>query len=309
MYSLGIDTSCYTTSVALVKDRDQLELDLRCLLQVQIGKRGLRQSDALFMHLQNLPLLLAQVFDYGYPIGSVAVTDRPRSLQDSYLPVFVAGRTVAHCISASLGVPLFTCSHQANHLMAGRWSAQGPMDNQFLALHLSGGTTDLLFVQKADEGLFEIISLGGGADLHVGQFVDRVGVAMGLPFPAGNRLEKLAASGDADGLVLPVSVKDLAVSFSGPEAAAMRYLEQGVVSRADLALAVQKCIAQTLQRLLRNAAKHQYPKRVLFVGGVSANQYIRNWLSEHLTDWDLYFADPKYSTDNAVGTALWGLRG
>ncbi|HHV43167.1 MAG TPA: O-sialoglycoprotein endopeptidase [Firmicutes bacterium] len=306
MYSLGIDTSCYTTSVALVSAAEELILDLRSVLPVKQGARGLRQSDALFLHLQNLPQLLEQVFSQVDHIAAVAVTDRPRALPDSYLPVFTAGTTMARCLSMALGVPLVTCSHQANHLRAGRWSAQGPKASEFLALHLSGGTTDLLFVRD-QAGSFDVTPLGGGTDLHVGQFVDRVGVAMGLPFPAGSALEKLAQEGQVGRLELPVAVQELTVSFSGPEAAAMRYLHQGQVAPPDLAMAVQVCIAKSLQRLLRNAVRQRYPKRVLFVGGVSANQFVRAWLREHLSGWELWFADPRYSTDNAVGTALFGL--
>lgn len=189
--------------------------------------------------------------------------------------------------------------------MAGLWSAGGPPDQEFLALHISGGTTELLRICRNPGGFSEEI-LGCSADLHAGQFIDRIGVALGLPFPAGPALETLAAAGTAGRVVLPASVKDYRLSFSGPESQAQRLI--GRVEGADLALAVLACVAKSLEVLLRRAVEETGLKQVLVVGGVAANRYLRERLSRRLehraVGARLHFADPRYSTDNAVGVAL-----
>mgnify|MGYP000411699526 FL=1 len=97
---------------------------------------------------------------------------------------------------------------------AGLWSAQGPDADRFLLLHASGGTTDLLLAEKQTDSTYALTQAGGSKDLHAGQFVDRVGVALGLQFPAGAALEQLAATA-ADCIELPVAVRQGDVSLSG----------------------------------------------------------------------------------------------
>ena len=139
------------------------------------------------------------------------------------MPVFTAGTGFARAIAASLRVPFFGTSHQQGHVRAAMEGA-GALPGEFLALHLSGGTTEVLHVRPG----LKIALLGGSNDLHAGQLVDRVGVRMGLPFPAGPALEALARQGTAKGC-LPASRTAKGRSpFSGAEAQAMRMLEAGV---------------------------------------------------------------------------------
>jgi N6-L-threonylcarbamoyladenine synthase len=189
--------------------------------------------------------------------------------------------------------------------MAGLWSAGGPNIAEFLALHISGGTTELLGVRR-NQGGFSEKTLGSTADLHAGQFIDRVGVALGLPFPAGPALEALARAGTPGRVTLSASVKGLRLSFSGPESQAQRLI--GQVEAADLALAVLACVSKSLEGILRRAVEETGRNDVLVVGGVAANHYLRERLRRRLehraVGARLYFAEPRYSTDNAVGVAL-----
>ncbi|MDA8442557.1 MAG: O-sialoglycoprotein endopeptidase [Peptococcaceae bacterium] len=308
---LGLDTSCYTTSLAAVDATGRLLLDFREPLQVAQGERGLQQSAALFQHVQNFPQLIAKAaanIDFRTVVG-VAASTSPRAVTGSYMPVFTVSSGQGLSISQILGVPFVPTSHQEGHLAAGIWSAGGPAPTEFLAIHLSGGTSELLKVQRKSpatgEPLFTTQLLGGSTDLHAGQFVDRVGVKLGLGFPAGPKLEVLAREGQAGKGLIPSAARGYAISFSGPEAQAQRLIEQGVPA-ADVARAVETCICKTLLKLIRHGVAEHGCKNILLVGGVAANQYIRHEVQVQLARDHVktYFAEPKYSSDNAVGVAV-----
>lgn len=315
---LGIDTSCYTTSLAVVDEKGNLLAEKRMILPVSLGDQGLRQSTALFYHLQNLPLILKELFSClkGRELQAIAVSARPLPHQDSYLPVFTAGLTLAESLSAVLNIPLIRTSHQEGHLAVGAWSCKAQLDNKFLALHLSGGTTELLQVQEKYEAHLSYQSrvLAKSKDIHAGQLVDRVGVALGLPFPAGQSLEKLATEAEVEKsvdnkevIIIPSSVHGAEISFSGAETQAKKYLQQGV-SSAVIARATEKCVASTVEKIIRKAVEDTGIKNILFVGGVMANTYIRKRLVKRLehpaVDAKLYFPAPQYNSDNAVGVSL-----
>ncbi|SJZ85584.1 Kae1-like domain-containing protein [Selenihalanaerobacter shriftii] len=309
---LGIDTSNYTTSVALMDEEGNLITEVRELLTVQKGERGLRQSEAVFKHVEQFPEVIngLDYTTFREELVKVVVSDRPRNDIDSYMPVFRVGEGQAKSIAKLFQIPLQKFSHQEGHLMAGIWSAGGPNVKEFLAVHLSGGTTDILKVTKKNDNGFRIEKLGSAVDLHAGQFVDRVGVKLGLNFPAGPELEEMAKSGKKGEVILPSSVNGYNISFSGPNSAAMRAIEAGKCSE-DIALAVQSCIAKALEKVLRLALSEHKIEQTLIVGGVAANQYIRQRLKKKLehpaVGGRLFFAEPKFSSDNAVGIAALGL--
>lgn len=300
---LGIDTSCYTSSVAICDSHGRLLSDKRRLLPVSRGQCGLRQSEALFYHVRNLPDLMDELFaEVGdADIQAVAVSGQPRPQADSYMPVFTAGMAVARSVAASLGVPCYVTSHQEGHIMAALYSANLRWTEPFLAVHLSGGTGELLYVEPHAVGFS--IRVIGDTDLPPGQFIDRVGVALGLSFPAGPEIEKLAACAISTDFRLTGCVQGTHISFSGPESAAQRAVAAGVPS-AEIAAAVLDNIAKSLAKAI-GAARSEYGcQRVLLAGGVAANQRIR----EKLHSLHLNFAQSHYAGDNAVGVALLGLK-
>ncbi|AZR73537.1 O-sialoglycoprotein endopeptidase [Anoxybacter fermentans] len=305
---LGIDTSNYTTSVAVVSKEQQLLFDKRIVLNVPEGKRGLQQSEAVFQHLKNLPDLLEKVLDkYRASITGICYSMKPRPIEGSYMPVFKVGEGYARAVAKALGVPLYPSTHQEGHLAAGLWSVGFMPKGPFLAMHLSGGTTDLLRVEPYKGG-FRIELLGSSGDLHAGQFVDRIGVMLGLKFPAGPALEELARKQKlGDGIRLPSSVEGYMVSFSGPCSAAEREIRAGVEPE-KVAFAVFRCIANSVEKVLLKAIEKTGLKEVLFVGGVAANSFIKERLIRRLehpaVGARLYFAKPHYSRDNAVGIAV-----
>ena len=215
---LGVDTSSYTTSLCLLGEDGQIKADKRKVLEVASGSRGLRQSEALFYHMQNLPWLSSQLAPFlaDHELVSIGVSVKPRPQEDSYLPVFLAGSSLAECLASFLGIPCHPLTHQETHIWGGIGSAGGPTASRFLAIHLSGGTTELTLVEREEKSpRLKIELLGATLDLHAGQLVDRLGVKLGLPFPAGPALEELAGL-TADTAPVPTYHRDGMVSFSGP---------------------------------------------------------------------------------------------
>jgi N6-L-threonylcarbamoyladenine synthase len=306
MTVLGIDTSCYTTSVALF-DPDGIVRDERLLLQAPQGSRGMRQSDALFHHVQQLPQLMERLGNLRDSISGVAVSARPRPVEGSYMPVFTAGLGCARALASALGVPLLQSSHQEGHIAAGCLQDPAAFQEPFLAFHLSGGTTELLFVTPKAGG-YDVDLVGHGLDVHAGQLVDRIGVALGLGFPAGPAMEKLAQQcTQPQNLGIKVRVTGADCNLSGAEAAARRAVEAGA-NGAAVAHAVQAALAEGFSAMALHAARERGLNRVLFIGGVASNAYLRREMSDRLqaAGVDARFAAPGLSSDNAVGVASLG---
>lgn len=300
---LAIDTSCYTTSMALIDESGEIIRDSRQLLQVKPGENGLQQSAAIFQHLGNLPLLFEN-FTEGRLVQMIIASATPRPIKEAYLPVFKAGASFGATIARLLQVPYYTTSHQEGHIRAGLFR-QTSSSEPFLAWHLSGGTTELLKVTPHTHG-YQIQIIGGTSDLQVGQFIDRVGVALGTSFPAGPYLEKLAQKSDTQD-ALSVGIHGLNISFSGPESAAQRLIKAGT-DASEIARRVFNCIGKILVRVTLEAAQKYQLKRVLFVGGVASNEIIRDILTSMMQnqDIDIIFAPQDLSGDNAVGVGLIG---
>jgi len=303
---VGIDTSCYTTSVAFMREDGSLLADVRRLLTVKSGGRGLAQSEMVYQHTRNLPVVFAEAkaaIAEQLQLAAVAVSSKPRPQEDSFMPAFLVGEGYAKVLALSHDAPCYFLSHQENHILAGIWSAGGPSAGRFLVAHVSGGTTEIASVEIID-GNLSVELLGGSQDIAAGQLVDRIGVAMGLSFPAGPNLELLAQQGHGAAASIPVAVRGLNVSFSGPETEARKLMDRGVDPQA-VAAGVERCIAESLGRMIQTAAKETGVKDVLLVGGVAANAYIRSRLVTLVTDngLKLFFPEHKFSSDNAVGTA------
>ena len=305
MLALGLDTSCYTTSAALC-GTDESPRQERRLLPVPAGERGLRQSEAVFAHVRQIPqVLLPLLSENKEKIGCVCVSDRPRDGEDSYMPVFQVGVSQGQALAAALNVPFFTTTHQRGHIAAAKYGT-GLTAGRFVALHLSGGTTDTLFIDGN-----QLQPLGTSCDLHAGQLVDRIGVKLGLPFPAGPYLEELAVQGENKNLV-PVSFESdgLRCHLSGAETQLLRMIGAGE-SKENVAAEVYGVLCRTVLRLVQAAAEASDTKDVLIAGGVASSRLLRGMLNERnekrRTGLNLYFGRPEFSGDNAVGVALIGL--
>lgn len=302
---IGIDTSCYTTSIACVGEDGTILGSFRKLLPVEAGQRGLRQSEGVFHHVKQLPLVAEEMFHTigRQPILAVGVSASPRDGEDSYMPVFAVGEAHARTLAATLGVPCYFSTHQRGHVRSAQVDS-GIAEGSFLAVHLSGGTTEML-AMNGDE----LRLLGGTLDLHAGQLVDRIGVHMGLAFPAGPQLEKLAISGKSNAL-LPVSMAngDMNCHFSGAETKLINLLKAGKITREDAAMEIYDLLGRSIARMLVAGAKSTGYRQALVAGGVASSELFRKVLKYRIGKIDrslkVYFGKPEYSGDNAVGAAL-----
>ena len=297
---LGLDTSNYTTSAAVLDGG--VGRNLGKLLQVRPGELGLRQSEALFQHVKQLPLILEELGRDGALSGlrAVGASTRPRAVEGSYMPCFLAGESQGRSLAAALGVPFYAFSHQQGHLAAAAWSAgrMELLDRPFLAWHLSGGTTELLRAEPDGAALRAEI-LGGTSDISAGQLIDRTGVLLGLPFPAGRALDKLYYEADK-ALSYRVKLDGSAFSLSGMENQVKGLLEKGE-KPANIARFTLDTVADVVFRATR-AAMERFPGLpVLCSGGVASNSRLRGLLGEGC---GALFAQPQYSTDNAMGAAV-----
>lgn len=307
---IGLDTSNYRTSLAAVTPEGKVLLDWRELLPVAAGEKGLRQSDAVFAHTRQIRLSLGYLREAaeGSLVAAVAASVSPRDGGDSYMPVFQVGHTIGATIAAALNVPFFATTHQRGHLAAAVQGTVLEHEKRYLALHLSGGTTDLLKVEGE-----EILQIGGSEDLHAGQLVDRIGVAMGLGFPAGEALEGFALQGVSHGLLgASMANGDLTCHFSGAETQTLKWISDGKTDRRDIAREVYDLLARTIARMIKAGAARTGFSAVLITGGVASSELLRGMLAERCARLrgcpELVFGKPERSGDNAVGVALIGVR-
>ncbi len=298
MRALGIDTSNYTTSAAVFDGAEGENVGR--LLEVRPGELGLRQSDALFQHVKALPGRIQQLKqeDWLTDIVAVGASTRPRAVEGSYMPCFLAGESQGRTLAAALDVPFFACSHQQGHIAAAAWSAgrMDLLDRPILTWHLSGGTTELLYVEP--EGVnVKATLLGGTSDISAGQLIDRTGVLLGLDFPAGKAMDELAQRGKDQ--KFNVKLSSFTFSLSGMENKVKAMAEQGT-EQADIARFALLTVADVVRRATLSALE-QYPGLpVLCSGGVASNTLLRR-VMEPL---GAVFAQPRFSTDNAMGVAI-----
>ncbi len=297
---LGIDTSNYTTSAAAYRSDGTGRNEGR-LLTVPEGGMGLRQSDALFQHVKRLPDRIQALREAGWmeePVAAVGASTRPRSVEGSYMPCFLAGESQGRSLAAALDVPFYGFSHQEGHLAAACWSAGRLelLEQPFLAWHLSGGTTELLLVEPQGRSV-AAACIGGTTDLSAGQLIDRTGKLLDIPFPAGKGLDALSQASDSQAFFRVKVGQDLRFSFSGMENKA-REQAQRRNEPCDIARFILLTIAETVRRVTDQAMGRYPGLPVLCSGGVASNSLLRAVLQ------DAVFAEPQYSTDNAMGIAI-----
>lgn len=295
---LGIDTSNYTTSAACCR-ADGSGYNSSQLLTVKSGELGLRQNEALFQHIKNLPQRFAELREAGFlqDIAAVGASTQPRAVEGSYMPCFLAGASQGRILAETLGVPFYAFSHQQGHIAAVCWAAKKLelLDQPMLAWHLSGGTTELLLVVP-ENGNVRAARIGGTTDISAGQLIDRTGQYLHLDFPAGKALDKLAAQSNKKER-FRVRMDSLQFSFSGIENKVQKQVAQHK-EPADIARFTLETIASLVRRVT-DRAMEQYPGLpVVCSGGVASNSILRKYL------YDAVFAPPAYSTDNAMGTAV-----
>ncbi len=301
---LGIDTSNYRTSAAIVDEKGEILFNHRELLEVPVGERGLRQSTAFFNHVQRLPEVIAGAMECRDSIRAVAVSDRPRPREGSYMPCFTAGSACAGEVASALGVPLYRTSHQEGHIEAVRYYSDLKDEEDVIFFHFSGGTTEAVYKDEI---------VGGTLDIALGQVLDRVGVKLGYSFPSGDIMDAIAMkAGGTTSYLKPVKVKDGFMNLSGIETQAIRKAEELMAEGISADLLIKELFEKLGRTVLEMTLQltGKYGNRpVIFAGGVSSSEYIRGFLKNSLPeDMRYVFGAPELSGDNAVGVALIGMK-
>lgn len=299
MAVIGFDTSNYTTSIAYFDGTDGHNCSK--LLPVKLGELGLRQSDAVFHHTKSLPELSDRLFSHVDMrfIQAVGVSTRPRDIDGSYMPCFLVGYSHAKLLANALHVPLVECSHQQGHIASAAWSsgASNLMKEPHLAWHLSGGTTELLFVEPAGSSVC-CTKIGGTTDISAGQLIDRTGQLLNQPFPSGKHVDALSAHAVNKDL-FRVKVNNLYFSLSGIENKVTAFYQQHKSAEETAGYAL-RCVCNAVHTVTLEALKLYPGLRVLFSGGVASNTMLRNTMKSI----NAHFATPEFSRDNAMGVAI-----
>lgn len=298
---LGIDTSNYTTSVALY-DGVSVVQEKR-LLPVKAGERGIRQSDAVFHHTKAYPELVSRLLEMSSrsAISAVGASVSPTTQQGSYMPCFLVGEGAARSVAAALGVPFHAFSHQQGHIAAALYSSNKTdlLEKRFFAFHISGGTTDLVLCEPNNEEFFKVTPIACSSDLKAGQAIDRIGVKMGIQFPAGTGVELLAQKSDR---VFKNKIKliDGKCSLSGLENKCLKMLSDGE-SYEDTAKFLLSYIADSVCAMAEFAVNEYGELPLIFAGGVMSDKIIREIVTSRF---EAFFAEPEFSCDNAAGIAF-----
>ncbi len=292
---LGIDTSNYTTSTALLEKGEIVHSKM--LLPVKKGEVGLRQSDAVFHHTRQLPRVIEKL--NFKDLTAIGVSSKPRNVLNSYMPCFLVGEGVADTLAHVLSIPVFKFSHQQGHIAAALYSAKRTdlLEKEFIAFHLSGGTSEVVHVKNGVLGDLEIISKT--LDLNAGQAVDRVGIKLGMNFPCGKELDELSDM-CSDEIKVNIKLKDDNFSLSGVENQCEKLIQEGR-EKEYIAKYCLEYIAQTMVKLCEKLETRHKDLPLLFSGGVASNKLL---LKRIKVKFSAYFASPDFSCDNAAGVAL-----
>lgn len=299
---LGIDTSNYTSSVAAFEAESGKMISEKMLLPVKQSSCGLRQSDAVFLHVRQIGEIVKQVLSQiNEPPAAIGVSVSPCDNIGSYMPCFLVGKMLGQALSAAYGAKLYSFSHQRGHIAAALYSADclNMINEPFLALHISGGTTDLLRVTPDANRIISVNCIGKSLDLKAGQAIDRVGIMLGLSFPCGPQLERLAESSHKTFKIKPC-IKGTDCALSGLENQALKMFQAGE-NHADIARYCLDFIEATVDGMCQAAAEKYPDLPFVFAGGVMSNKKIKSNITEKYNG---YFAEPKYSSDNAAGIAV-----
>ena len=306
---LGFDTSCYTTSIAAITLNREIILNEKIILKVKKDNKGLRQSEAVFQHVNNMGEISQVINDKlkNYNIVGVCASTKPRPVDNSYMPVFSVGYNFAKLLSSINNCPFYETTHQENHIEASLFNNDLENKDKFLAVHMSGGTTEILLVEKKDTN-YKIEIVGGSLDVSFGQLVDRLGVSLNYKFPCGKYIDENALKcREKIKNGLKTSVKAGYMNLSGIENQINKIIND--YDKEYLSKILLDTLVRSMYKSLIYICEKYELKEVVFGGGVSASKYIRKELNEKLKREKIkaYFTDGQFATDNGVGCAIIGL--
>lgn len=314
MRILGIETSCDETGVAIYDEEKGLianQLHTQIALHADYG--GVVPELASRDHIRKLaPLLQAALQEANLTakdIDGIAYTSGP-----GLVGALLVGSTVARSLAYAWNIPAIGVHHMEGHLLAPMLE-ENPPHFPFVALLVSGGHTQLVRVDGV--GRYEL--LGESIDDAAGEAFDKTAKLLGLDYPGGAALARLALKGTPNRFAFPRPMTDrpgLDFSFSGLKTFAANTLHQVVQeegelteqSKADIAYAFQEAVVDTLAIKCKRALKQTGLKRLVIAGGVSANKQLRQTLAELMQQFggDVFYPQPQFCTDNGAMIAYAG---
>ncbi|WP_018142291.1 tRNA (adenosine(37)-N6)-threonylcarbamoyltransferase complex transferase subunit TsaD [Thioalkalivibrio sp. ALJ7] len=308
MKVLGIETSCDETGVALI-DADQGLLAHRLYSQTDLHAiyGGVVPELASRDHIRRLLPLVRAVLDEagvdGHDLDAVAYTGGP-----GLLGALLTGASVARALAWGWDIPALAVHHLEGHLLAPFLEDAG-LDFPFLVLQVSGGHTQLIHARAL--GDYDLI--GESIDDAAGEAFDKTAKLLGLGYPGGPALARLAEQGAADALRLPRPMLDrpgLDMSFSGLKTAVLTALKKQVYRAEDVARAFEGAVTDTLVEKTRRGLEQSGAPALVVAGGVAANTTLRAGLQAmaQRQGVPVYFPRPEFCTDNGAMIALAGLR-
>ncbi len=313
MLVLGLETSCDETGVALYDSERGLLADA-LFSQIDLHRvyGGVVPELASRDHVKRMLPLLREVLDGAgckpTDIDGIAYTSGP-----GLVGALLVGASCAQALAFAWGVPALGVHHMEGHLLAPMLEEQPP-EFPFVALLVSGGHTQLVRV----DGIGRYALLGESVDDAAGEAFDKTAKLIGLGYPGGPEIARLAESGVAGRFTFPRPMTDrpgLDFSFSGLKTFALNTWQQcrdagddGEQTRCDIALAFQQAVVETLVIKCRRALKQTGLKRLVIAGGVSANQALRQALEAMLAELhgNVFYARPRFCTDNGAMIAYAG---
>lgn len=312
MLILGIESSCDETGVALINEEGELLADaLHTQIDMHRAYGGVVPELASRDHIHRAILLVDEVLSRAYKtradLSAIAVTEGP-----GLAGALLVGNAVAHAIGFALDIPVLGVHHLEGHLLAARLSTPKP-EFPFLAVLVSGGHTQLMKVSAF--GQYEM--LGQTLDDAAGEAFDKTAQLMGIPYPGGPGVSKLAEKGRHGAITLArplLHAPTLDMSFSGLKTSVLTTVNQAPDRfdeqfKADLALAFVEAVTDVLATKLIKAMKQTGLKNVVVAGGVSANRQLRERLTLEVTrrQGHIFFPPMKLCTDNGAMIAVAGL--
>ena len=314
MRILGIETSCDETGVAIYDEEKGLianQLHTQIALHADYG--GVVPELASRDHIRKLAPLLQAALQEAHltakDIDGVAYTSGP-----GLVGALLVGSTVARSLAYAWNIPAIGVHHMEGHLLAPMLE-ENPPHFPFVALLVSGGHTQLVRVDGV--GRYEL--LGESIDDAAGEAFDKTAKLLGLDYPGGAALARLALKGTPNRFAFPRPMTDrpgLDFSFSGLKTFAANTLHQVVQeegelteqSKADIAYAFQEAVVDTLAIKCKRALKQTGLKRLVIAGGVSANKQLRQTLAELMQQLggDVFYPQPQFCTDNGAMIAYAG---
>lgn len=303
---LGIETSCDDTGVAIINEkREILSNFLSSQIKYHAKFGGVIPEFAARKHLENLLPLISEALSQnninGQDLDLIAVTRGP-----GLMGSLIVGVQTARALSQIWGVPIIGVNHLEGHLFAPLISARD-LEPPFLSLIVSGGHTEIIRVKEFGE--YEL--LGETRDDAAGEAYDKAAKILGLPYPGGPEIDRLAKIGNPDAFKFPVPMKntqEIEFSFSGLKTALLwqvKKLDDLEKHVNDLCASFQKSVVEALISKIRLAVKITGIKKVTISGGVSANSTLRRVLLEQ-KDFKVWLPEIINCTDNAVMIALAG---